>query len=141
MSKSNALENDILDLLFNATAIADLAENDSSSPATSLTWALHTSDPGEAGDQANNEAGYTSYARKAETRNSGGHTITGSSMSPTGNVDFVTASGGGETETHFSIGPDAAGDYMMYFGTVTPNIAVSNGVTPRLTTASTVTED
>jgi hypothetical protein len=29
----------------------------------------------------------------------------------------------------------------MYIGTVTPNISVSTGVTPRLTTASTVTED
>jgi hypothetical protein len=30
---------------------------------------------------------------------------------------------------------------LLYKGTVTPNIAVSSGVTPRLTTASTITED
>jgi hypothetical protein len=29
----------------------------------------------------------------------------------------------------------------MHSGTVTPNISVSTGVTPRLTTASTITED
>ncbi len=29
---------------------------------------------------------------------------------------------------------------LLYSGTVTPNIVVSNGVTPVLTTASTITE-
>jgi hypothetical protein len=29
---------------------------------------------------------------------------------------------------------------MLYSGTVTPNIVVSTGVTPRLTTATTITE-
>jgi hypothetical protein len=29
----------------------------------------------------------------------------------------------------------------MYKGTITPNIAISNGVTPQLTTATAITED
>ena len=46
MSKGNTFENEILALIFNATAIADLAENDTTSPLTQLFVALHTADPG-----------------------------------------------------------------------------------------------
>lgn len=142
MSKSDALENDILDLLFNGTAIADLAENDTTSPATNLYVSLHTGDPGDTGDQTTSEAGYTSYARVAVARTSGGWTVTGNSVSPAANIEFPAATGGSETITHFGIGTGISGaGYLMYAGTVTPNLSVSSGVTPRLTTASTITED
>jgi hypothetical protein len=142
MSKSNALENDILDLLFTGAAIPDLAENDSSTPATDLYISLHTGDPGEAGDQTTNEAAYTSYAREAVARSGSGFTVSGNSVSPAADVTFTTATGGTETITHFAIGTGSSGTgYLMYSGTVTPNINVTTGVTPILTTASTVTED
>jgi len=140
MSKTNAFENSILALIFNATAIADVAENDTSSPATTLTVSLHTADPGEAGDMTTNEATYPSYARVTVNRNSGGWTVTGNSVSPTANIDFPTATGGSETITHVGIGSGVT-DNLMYKGALTPTIAVSNGVTPRVTTASTITED
>ena len=140
MSKSDVHENSWLLLIFNAVAFANLADNAASSPETSLGWALHTGDPLDAGTQLTNEAAYTSYARVDLLRTSADHTITTNSMSPQADVDFPEATGGPETETHFSIGK-ASSDVMLYFGTVTPNIAVANGVIPRLTTASTVTED
>lgn len=140
MSKSNALENSWLLLYFNGTTIADLAENDTTSPATNITVALHTSDPGEAGIMTTNEATYTSYARVTVARTAGGWTVTGNSTSPVANIDFPTATGGSETITHFSVGSGVANN-LGYSGTVTPNIVVSNGVTPRLTTASTIDED
>jgi hypothetical protein len=140
MSKSNAFENSLLLLIFNATAIADIAENDTSSPATTLTVALHTADPGEAGIMTTSEAAYTSYARVTVARTSGGWTVTGNSVSPTDNIDFPAATGGTETITHFSVGTGVSNN-LMYSGTVTPNISVSNGVTPRLTTATAITED
>ena len=58
MSKSNTLEDGILKLLFNGTAIADLAENDTTSPLTNLFVSLHTADPGEAGTQNTSEITY-----------------------------------------------------------------------------------
>lgn len=141
MSKGNTYENDILKLIFNATAIADLAENDASSPATTLTVALHTADPGEAGDQTTNEISYTGYARIAVARTAGGWTVTGNSVSPVAAITFGQMSGGaGGTVTHFSVGT-GVGNKLLYSGTVTPNIVVSSGVTPQLTTASTITED
>lgn len=140
-SKGDTFENDVLKLIFNATAIADLAENDASSPATTLTVALHTADPGETGTQATNEVSYTGYARIAVNRNSGGWTVTGNSVSPTAAIDFgeCTASCTA-TVTHWSVGTGVS-NKLLYKGTVTPNIALAVGVIPRLKTTSTITED
>ena len=74
MSKSNVFENDLLKLIFNATPIAGLADNAASSPVTNLYLALHTADPGEAGDQTTSEISYTGYTRLAVLRTSGGWT-------------------------------------------------------------------
>lgn len=129
MSKSNTLETAVLDLLFNASAFADMAENDSSSPATNLAVALHTADPGEAGDQTTSEAAYTSYARVNVARTSGGWTVSGNQVSNTAAVDFPEATGGSETITHFSIGIPG-GDVMLYSGALSSSLAVSSGITP-----------
>jgi hypothetical protein len=142
MSKSNTFENDWLKLIFNATAIANLADNAASSPLTNLYVSLHTADPGEAGNQTTNETSYTSYARVAVARTSGGWTVTNNSVSPVANIDFPAATGGSGTITYFGVGSASSGSGVLYYsGTVSPSISVTSGVTPRLTTASTITED
>lgn len=142
MSKGNTFENDFLKLVFNATAIANIADNAALSPLTNLQVSLHTADPGETGDQTTSETAYTSYARVAVARTSGGWTVTNNSVSPVANIDFPACTGGTETATHFGIGTASSGaGKLLYKGTITPNINISAGVTPRLTTSSTVTED
>lgn len=142
MSFGNTFENDLLKLIFNATAIANIADNAAASPLTALYLSLHTADPGEAGDQTTSQCAYTSYARVAVNRNSGGWTVTNNSVSPTANVDFPTCTGGTETATHFSVGTLSSGaGKLIASGTVTPNISISSGVTPRLTTATVLTLD
>jgi hypothetical protein len=102
---------------------------------------LHTADPGEAGTQATSEIAYTGYARIAVARTTGGWAVTANSVSPVANIDFGEMTGGaGGTVTHFSVGTGVA-NKLLYSGTVTPNIVVANGVTPRLKTTSTITED
>lgn len=142
MSKGDTFENDWMKLTFNATAIANIADNAASAPLANLQISLHTADPGEAGSQTTSEAAYTSYARVAVARTSGGWTITNNSASPVANISFPAGSGGSGTVTHFGVGTAASGaGKLLYSGTVTPNIVTGNGVTPVLTTASTVTED
>lgn len=142
MSKGDTFENDWLKLIFQATAIANIADNAATSPLTNLYVSLHTADPADAGNQTTNETAYTSYARVAVARTSGGWTVTGNSVSPTANIDFPACTGGTATITHFGIGTASSSTgKLLYSGTVSPNISVSSGVTPRLTTASTVTED
>ncbi len=142
MSKSNTFENDVLKLIMNGTAIANIADNAASSPLTNLYLSLHTSDPGEAGDQTTNETTYTSYARVAVARSGSGFTVTGNSVSPVAAVDFPQCTGGTATITHAAIGTASSGTgKILYSGTLTPNISVASGVTPRITTSSTITED
>lgn len=142
MSKGNTFENDLLKLIFNATAIANIADNAATSPLTNLYVSLHTDDPGEAGDQTTNECAYTSYARVAVARSGSGWTVTNNSVSPAAEISFPAATGGTETATHFGVGTASSGaGKLLYSGTVSPNISISSGVTPKLTTSTTVTED
>lgn len=142
MSKGNTFENDLLKLIFNATAIANIADNAASSPLTNLYVALHTADPGDAGDQTTNECAYTSYARVAVARTSGGWTVTDNSVSPNADIDFPAATGGTETATHASIGVAASStSKILYKGALGSNISISSGVTPKIETGSTITED
>lgn len=136
---SDIAENSILDLLFTAVAWSNIADNASSSPITIVSWALHTADPGDSGTQATSEVAYTSYVRKTEARTTAGHTVTNESVSPAGNVDFIAGTGGSGTVQYFSVGKTNTGSTDQWFaGTVTPNIVTGDGVTPRLTTASTI---
>ena len=141
MSKGDVFESDFLKLIFNATAIPDLAQDDTSAPATTLTVALHTADPGEAGTQATSETAYTGYARVPVARTTSGWTVTGGSVSPFANIDFgeCTAAAGGPI-TFFSVGTGIA-NKLLYSGTVTPAITMAVGVIPRLKTTSVITED
>ena len=139
--KGATFENDFLKLIFNATAIANIADNAAASPLTNLYVSLHTADPTDSGNQTSSETTYTSYARVAVARTSGGFTVTASSVSPAANIDFPQCTGGTAVITHFAIGTASSGTgKILYSGTVSPNISVSSGVIPRLTTASTVTE-
>ena len=144
--KSDVFENDVLKLIFNATAIANIADNASSSPLTNLYISLHTADPTDAGLQTANEATYTSYARVAVPRTTGGWTVATAAgvttAKPVAVITFPAATGGSSTVTHFAIGTDASGGgKVLYAGTCTPVITVTDGITPQLTTNTTVTED
>lgn len=140
--KSDTFENDWLKLIFNATAIANIADNAGTSPLTSLYVSLHTADPGDTGTASTSECNYTGYARVAVARTSGGWTVTGNSVSPAANIDFPSCTGGTNTATHWAVSVASSGaSKILYSGPITPNIAISSGVIPRLTTASTITED
>ena len=140
MSKSNAFEDDFLELTFNGTTIPNIADNAASSPSANLSIALHTADPTESGNQLSFEATYGSYARVPVARTTGGWTVSSGSVSPVADIDFPQATSGSETITHFSVGTGVSNN-MLYSGTVTPNIVVVTSIEPSLTTATTITED
>lgn len=146
MSLTNAAETAILLLLFenaNWANVGDVTGLRGSTTAGSWHVSLHTADPGEAGNQTTSEISYTGYARVAVARSSAGWTVTGASVVPDANIDFGAMTGGaGGTVTHFGIGTDASGvGNLIFKGTVTPNIVTTTGVTPRLTTATSVSVD
>lgn len=144
MSFSDTTETAIMSLIFNATAWANYADNAAASPQTAISVGLHTADPGDAGTMSTSEVAYTSYARVSvnRTTGAGGWTVTGGSVSPGANIDFPAGTGGAGTVTNASTGKTGGGAAAILLkGTVTPNIATGNGITPRLTTATTLTLD
>lgn len=133
MPKSTATCNSILALIFNATAWADIAENDSSSPATNLYVSLHTADPGVGNNQTTNETAYTNYARIAIARTTGGWDVPSSGATANAALaQFAQCGVTGATLTHVAIGTGAAGaGTVLYAGALSSSLAVANGIQPQ----------
>ncbi len=143
--KSTTFDNQLLGLIFNATAIANIAINHTTAPLTNLYVSLHQTTPGAGGSQNTNEASYSGYARVAISRvgTANGWTVSGASVSPISNITFPTSTGTpSETESFFAIGTTSAGaGEILYFGAISPVITVNAaGITPTLVTTSVVTE-
>lgn len=127
--------NDIQKLYLTATAIANIADNAASTPNTNTFVSLHTATPSGA-NQTTSEAAYTSWTRATVARTAGGWTVSTNTSALAALLSFPAATGGSETETHFGVGKALSGAGVLWFwGTVTPNIVVSTGVTPQITTA------
>ncbi len=146
MSKTNSYETALLNLIFNGITLDSLAENKVVNPITFLYVSFHTSDPGEAANQETNEmtvAAYAGYARIPVARTAGGWIITGNTVNPAAAITFPLGTGGsGANATHFGIGTAATGaGFLLYKGPITPNIACGDGITPQLTTDTSVIED
>jgi len=140
--KSDTAENNYLKLIYNAVAIANMADNAATSPLTNIYVALHSADPGDTGNQSTSEIVYTGYARVAVARTTGGWTVTANSVSPVAIISFPPCTAGTATATHFSTGVAVSGaTNILHSGPITPNISISNGVTPQLATTTAITED
>lgn len=132
MSKGNTYENDLLLLIFNATAIPNIADNAASSPLTSLYVSLHTADPGEAGTQTTSECAYGSYARVAVARSGSGWTVSGNTATNAALIQFPQCSSGSETVTYFAVGTAASSTgKVLYKGALSSSLAVSSGIQPQ----------
>ena len=134
MSMSNASETNLLLLLFNNTDwanVGDAAGLQNSAAAGSFYVALHTADPGDAGNQSTNEVSYTGYVRVAVARTAGGWTVSGNQVSNTATVQFGECTAGSATATHFSVGllTSGAGD-ILYSGSLSASRSISSGITP-----------
>ena len=133
MSLANTFENDLMLLVFNNTNAANIGDATGlrgSSTAGSLYIALHTADPGEAGDQTTSEAAYTGYARVAVARTSGGFTISANSVSNAAAVTFGACTASSSTVTYFSVGVASSGASKILWSGSTNSLAVTAGVTP-----------
>lgn len=135
MSKSNAWETALLNLVFNNTDAANIGDATGlrgSSTAGSLYVSLHTADPGEAGNQTTNECAYTSYARVAVARTAGGWTISGNAVTNAALIQFPQCTGSSETATYFGIGTASSSTgVLLYKGALSASLAISSGIQPQ----------
>lgn len=142
----NSAENSILNLIYSATAWANVADNAAGTPLTNIHVALHTNGsgdgPGDAGDMTTNEIAYTSYARVNVARSTGWSAATTGVISPAAQIDFPAGTGGSGTAAHFSTGKTGGGAAIIFmYGPITPNIVCGSAVTPHLTVATTLSLD
>ncbi len=141
MSLGSTFANDLLKLILQAVAIANIADNAGSGPLTNLYASLHTADPGAGGSQTTSEIAYTSYARVAVARDtSPGFAISGAVASPAADIEFAASTGGADVvATHFMIGTASSGaGKQLIRGTITPPITITNGGDPPVLTTDTV---
>ncbi len=84
----------------------------------------------------------SAYARQAVARSGAGWTVSGNTSTLAAIATFPAMAGGaGGTVTHFGIGTGSSGaTELVFFGTVTPNLAVVAGITPKLDTGTVVTQ-
>jgi hypothetical protein len=134
---NNTAETAFIVLYFQNTAAANIGNAGGLQPSTvagSFFISLHTANPGNTGSQTTSEAAYTSYARVAIARSSGGWTSTGNQPAIAENAaacTFPAATGGTETETYFGIGTATSGaGSLIISAALTSSLAVSNGITP-----------
>lgn len=142
MPKSTTFSNDLAALIFNATAIANIADNAGSSPLTSLYLSLHTASPGIGGAQTTNETAYTNYARVAVARSGAGWTVTSGAAVNAALIQFAQCGVTGATITHVAIGTaSSGGGKVLYAGALSASLAVANGIQPQFAaSALTATE-
>lgn len=133
MPKSTSTCNNVLALLFNATAWANVADNAAASPATNLYLSLHTADPGVGNNQTTNETAYTNYVRVAVARTTGGWAVPASAAtSNAALVQFAQCGVTGATVTHVAIGTASSGaGTVLYAGALSSSLAVANGIQPQ----------
>ena len=135
MSKSNTTENDVLAAFLKGVSPAWMSN-------PNVYVALHTADPGEAGDQSTSEAAYTNYARQTMVRASawtdGGSTFTNAEL-----VQFPQCGASGATITHVSIGELVSGaGQIFYSGALNSPLTVANLIQPQFAAgALSITED
>lgn len=150
MSIANATESAILKLVYQAVAWTDYAINHTTTPQTQIGVSLHTADPADAGDASTSEittGAYAGYTRVNVARTTGGWNEASGTVTPVANIDFPAGTGGTGANASFfgtaksNASPPTGAQPILWSGSITPAIACGNGVTPRLTTASTITLD
>lgn len=134
MSMSNTSETGLLNLLFNNTAWANIGDASGLQPsatAGSFYIALHSADPGEAGDQTTNEISYTGYARVAVARSGAGFTVSGDTVSNAATVQYGECTAGSATAAYFSVGLASSGaGAILYRGALDASRNITSGITP-----------
>ena len=129
MSLSNTAENDVLKCLLQGT-------DPSWRAGATFYLALHTSDPGETGDQTTNEVAYTGYARVALTKASD-WTDSGSTFTNANLEQFPICTWGSAAATHFSIWTAASGAWIrLASGVLWDTMPIANGIQPQFPVAT-----
>ncbi len=143
MPKATALCNALVNLLYRATAIANVADNAASSPFTNVYVSLHIGNlTAGTNQQTDQETAYTNYARQAVARSTGWDAASGGGTANAATISFPQCGVTGATLTHVATGTAVSGvGTVWHYGALNASLAVSSGITPQFAAgALTVTE-
>lgn len=143
MPKSTDTCNRIVNLMYRATAWANVADNAAASPLTNTYVGLHTATlTASTNSQAENETTYTNFARQAVARSTGWNAASGGATANSATISFPQCGVTGATLTHVSTGVAVSGaTAVWHYGALNSSLAVANGITPQFAAgALTVTE-
>lgn len=143
MPKSTATCNSIVNLMYRATAWANVADNAAASPLANVFVGLHTAGLTAAtNSQAENETAYTNYARQSVARSTGWDAASGGATANAATISFPQCGVTGATLTDVSTGVAVSGaTAVWHYGALNSPLAVSSGITPQFAAgALTVTE-
>jgi hypothetical protein len=142
MPKSSTTASNVLKLILQAVAWANMADNAAASPYTNVYLSLHTADPGVGNAQTTNEVAYTNYVRVAVARTSGGWDVVSNIADNTALVQFAQCGVTGATATHVAIGTNSSGaGNVLWAGALNSSLAIAQNIQPQFNAgALTVTE-
>jgi hypothetical protein len=142
MAKSTTFCNDLMKLIFQAVAIANIADNAGAAPLTDLYLSLHTGDPGAGGNQLTNETTYSNYLRVSVVRSALGWTVSSNQASNTGLVQFAQCGVTGATITHVAVGTASSGaGKILYSGALNNQLAVAQLIQPQFSIGALVAQE
>lgn len=142
MPKSTTSCNNILGLYYNATAIANIADNAAASPITTIQMALATAGYSPSSTLSSNETTYTNYVRQTVARTTGGWVApSAGSTSNVASIEYLQCGVTGSMITSAATGKSAGAGDIFHYGDLNSPIAVSNQIQPRFPAgAVTITE-
>jgi hypothetical protein len=132
MPKATTTCNNILALIYNATAWANIADNAAASPITNIYMALATASYSAASNAGSNETVYTNYVRQAVARSVAGWTApSGGSTSNAAAIEYPQCGVTGATITSACTAKATGASDIFHYGDLNSPIAVSNQIQPR----------
>jgi len=134
--------NNVVNLIYNATPIANIADNAAASPITVIKVALATASYSPSSTMSSNETVYTDYARQDTDRDSSGwDAASGGATANAAAIEFPQCGATGATITSACTGKGAGASDIFHYGDLNAPIAVSNQIQPRFPIgAVTITE-
>ena len=134
MPKSTDCCNRVLNLMYRATAWANVADNAAASPLANVVVALHTASLTAAtNSQAENEVAYTNYARQNVARSTGWAAASGGTTSNAALLQFPQSGATGGTLHTVSTGTTISGATpVWHYGALNSPIIIgaSASITP-----------
>lgn len=129
MSFSRTASSNVLKLLYNATAWANVADNAASSPITYIYVALHSAWPAETDTQDASEVSYTGYGRATPARSGVGWTVTNDSVALASTVSFGQCTSGSDTAYFFSTAIGSGASVILHRGVIGSRLGPFTGAT------------